>query len=40
MAGSVIGESAQLGKIPAILIGNARFDSKDTRDDALEKEVL
>lgn len=37
--GSVVGMSAQHGNIPAILIGNARFDSKDKRDDILEKEV-
>jgi 5'-nucleotidase / UDP-sugar diphosphatase len=37
--GSVVSVSAHLGKIPAILIGNARFDGKDTRDETLEKEV-
>ena len=37
--GSVVGVSAQRGNIPAILIGNARFDSNDKRDDILEKEV-
>ena len=36
---SVIRVSAQNGKIPDILIGNAVFDKKDHRDDALEKEV-
>ncbi len=34
---SVISTSAQNGKIPQILYGNAIFDKKDTRDDALEK---
>jgi 5'-nucleotidase/UDP-sugar diphosphatase len=36
---SVIGTSAQNGKIPFLLIGNARFDKNDKRDDALEKLV-
>jgi 5'-nucleotidase len=36
---SVIGASAQRGKIPSLLIGNARFDKNDKRDDELEKEV-
>jgi 5'-nucleotidase/UDP-sugar diphosphatase len=35
---SVIGISAKNGPIPELLIGNAGFDGKDTRDDALEKE--
>jgi 5'-nucleotidase / UDP-sugar diphosphatase len=36
---SVIGLSAAKGSIPSILIGNAVFDKKDNRDDALEKEL-
>jgi 5'-nucleotidase len=36
---SVIGISDQKGKIPALLIGNAKFDKNDKRDDELEKEV-
>lgn len=36
---SVIDISAKNGKIPELLIGNAKFDSKDKRDDALEKEL-
>jgi 5'-nucleotidase / UDP-sugar diphosphatase len=35
---SVIRTSAQNGEIPPLLIGNAKFDDKDSRDDALEKE--
>jgi 5'-nucleotidase len=35
---SVIGVSAQKGKIPSLLIGNAKFDKNDKRDDELEKE--
>ena len=35
---SIIDASAKKGEIPAILIGNAKFDIKDHRDDALEKE--
>jgi 5'-nucleotidase / UDP-sugar diphosphatase len=35
----VIAVSAGKGKIPAFLIGNAKFDKKDSRDDSLEKEV-
>lgn len=35
---SVIGISEQNGKIPSLLIGNARFDRNDKRDDSLEKE--
>jgi 5'-nucleotidase / UDP-sugar diphosphatase len=34
---SVIGTSARNGKIPTLLSGNAIFDEKDNRDDALEK---
>ena len=34
---SVISTSARNGKIPSILSGNAIFDKKDNRDDALEK---
>ena len=33
----VINSSAAKGEIPPILIGNAKFDKKDVRDDALEK---
>jgi 5'-nucleotidase len=36
---SMINTSAQKGKIPSLLIGNARFDKNDKRDDQLEKEV-
>ena len=36
---SVIETSAKNGKIPFLLIGNARFDKNDKRDDALEKLV-
>jgi len=36
---SVIGISAQKGKIPQLLIGNARFDENDKSDDELENEV-
>jgi 5'-nucleotidase / UDP-sugar diphosphatase len=36
---SVIGISSKNGAIPEILIGNAKFDGKDTKDDALEKEL-
>jgi 5'-nucleotidase / UDP-sugar diphosphatase len=36
---SVVEMSARTGDIPAILIGNAKFDSKDKRDDGLENEV-
>lgn len=32
-----ISSSASKGEIPSLLIGNAVFDEKDTRDDALEK---
>jgi 5'-nucleotidase len=35
--GSVVGLSAKSGKIPGILIGNAKFDKKDKSDDLLEK---
>jgi 5'-nucleotidase / UDP-sugar diphosphatase len=35
---SVIDISEKSGQIPALLIGNAKFDMKDSRDDALEKE--
>ncbi|HEY5469238.1 MAG TPA: bifunctional metallophosphatase/5'-nucleotidase [Bacteroidales bacterium] len=34
---SVISASAKNGEVPSLLIGNAIFDIKDTRDDALEK---
>ena len=34
---SVISTSVKNGEIPALLIGNAMFDKKDTRDDELEK---
>jgi 5'-nucleotidase len=34
---SVIHASVSKGEIPSVLIGNARFDKKDVRDDALEK---
>jgi 5'-nucleotidase / UDP-sugar diphosphatase len=34
---SVIGTSAKNGKIPLLLIGNARFDKNDKSDDSLEK---
>ncbi len=34
---SVISISAKNGEIPAVLIGNAKFDKKDEGDDALEK---
>jgi 5'-nucleotidase / UDP-sugar diphosphatase len=34
---SVISISAKNGEIPAVLIGNAKFDKKDKGDDALEK---
>ena len=34
---TVIRTSASGGEIPSLLIGNAKFDKKDTRDDALEK---
>jgi 5'-nucleotidase len=34
---SVIGTSARNGKIPLLLIGNARFDKNDIRDNSLEK---
>lgn len=34
---SVINTSAKNGEIPSLLIGNAIFDKKDNRDDALEK---
>jgi 5'-nucleotidase/UDP-sugar diphosphatase len=36
---SVIRISAKNGEIPSLLIGNAKFDKKDSRDDDLEKEV-
>ena len=36
---AVINSSASKGEIPHILIGNAKFDKKDNRDDALEKLV-
>lgn len=36
---SVIRTSANNGEIPSLLIGNAKFDKKDSRDDELEKEV-
>jgi len=36
---SVISTSAKNGEIPSLLIGNAKFDKKNSRDDALEKEV-
>jgi 5'-nucleotidase / UDP-sugar diphosphatase len=36
---AVIGNSTRQGAIPSLLIGNAVFDRKDTRDDALEKLV-
>jgi 5'-nucleotidase/UDP-sugar diphosphatase len=35
---SVIGISAKTRKIPSLLIGNARFDKNDKRNDELEKE--
>ena len=35
---SVISTSANNGEIPSLLIGNAKFDKKDSRDDALEKD--
>jgi 5'-nucleotidase len=35
---SLIDASSKKGEIPALLIGNAKFDSKDHRDDDLEKE--
>jgi 5'-nucleotidase len=35
----VISTSAKNGEIPSLLIGNAKFDKKNSRDDALEKEV-
>lgn len=35
----VISVSAANGKIPAFLIGNAKFDKDDTRDNGLEKEL-
>jgi 5'-nucleotidase len=34
---SVINTSVSKGEIPSVLIGNARFDKKDVKDDALEK---
>lgn len=36
---SVINVSSKNGPIPSVLIGNAIFDMKDIRDDALEKEL-
>jgi 5'-nucleotidase / UDP-sugar diphosphatase len=36
---SVIRLSAEKGEIPLMLIGNAKFNKKDSRDDGLEKEV-
>ena len=36
---TVIGVSAGNGKIPAFLIGNAKFDNNDSRDNGLEKEL-
>lgn len=35
---AVINAAAGNGTIPALLIGNAKFDNKDSRDDALEKD--
>jgi 5'-nucleotidase / UDP-sugar diphosphatase len=37
---AVIGRSASEGEIPPLLIGNAMFDKKESRDDALEKLFL